>query len=81
MTAIQSDLDGFHNFASEELARSGRDLTLEDLLRQWRARQEQAETLASIRRGIADSEAGRVQGLTAVDDSIRVELGFPARRR
>lgn len=80
MTAIESDLDSFHHFASAELAHGGRNLTLEELLQQWRARQAHAETLASIRRGVDDAEAGRVHDLTAVDAKIRAELGFPGRR-
>jgi hypothetical protein len=84
MSMSQSELDGFHQFASNALASGGRDLSLEGLLRQWRDQQEEqeeVETIASIRRGIDDAEAGRVQNLADVDAKIRDELGFPARSR
>jgi predicted transcriptional regulator len=77
----QSDLDDFHHFASQELAHPSRALSLEDLVRQWNAQREQAETIASVRRGVADAEAGRVRDAGDVDAAIRAELGFPPRRR
>ena len=81
MQITQSDLDSFHSFASRELTNGGRAHSLEDLLQEWRCKQEEVETIASIRRGIDDAEAGRVQSLADVDASIRAELGFPARSR
>ena len=39
------------------------------------------ETLASIRRGVADAEAGRLRDIEEVDVSIRGQLGFPCRER
>ena len=81
MTISQSDLDSFHYFATNELAQAVREVSLEELVSQWRAQQDDAETLASIRRGIADAEAGRVQDLNEVDAKIRTELSLPARRR
>lgn len=81
MQITQRDLDSFHSFASRELTNGGRALSLEDLLQEWRCKQEEVETIASIRRGIDDAEAGRVESLADVDASIRAELGFPARSR
>ncbi|HEY3393636.1 MAG TPA: hypothetical protein VGK58_13070, partial [Lacipirellulaceae bacterium] len=77
----QSDLDNFHVFATNESARAGRQVRLEELVSQWRARQIDGESVDSIRRGVADAEAGRTQSLANVDAKIRTELGFPARRR
>jgi hypothetical protein len=54
---------------------------LEDLLQAWRERDEESETLASIRRGVADAECGRVSDLAEVDAKIRGELGFSSRTR
>jgi hypothetical protein len=81
MHATQHDLDSFHSFASWSLSKGGRDLSLEDLLQQWRDQQEEVETIASVRRGAADAEAGRVRSLAEVDASIRAELGIFASGR
>ena len=81
MSISQSDLDSFHHFASHELSQRGAGLSLEDLLDKWRAEREHAETIASIRRGVKDANAGRMHDLADVDTKIRTELGFPARRR
>lgn len=78
MHVTQHDLDSFHLFASRSLSKGGRDLSLEDLLKQWR---EELETIASVRRGTKDADAGRVRSLAEVDESIRAELGLPAAGR
>jgi hypothetical protein len=77
MTALQRDLADFHQFASREVETAGDDVDLEDLLNQWRAAQEQAETLAAIRRGLEDSANGRMYELHEVDAMIRKSLGLP----
>jgi hypothetical protein len=81
MTLTQGDLDSFHHFATELLSRSGSQLSLEELLNQWNDRRDEADTIASIRRGVADAQAGRVQSLADVDARIRKAVGFPARGR
>ena len=81
MIVNQSDLDDFHQFASREIAQRGQSLNLEDLITQWHAQQEHEETVASVRRGVDDADAGRMRDATEVDKTIRNELGFPARRR
>ena len=79
MTVNQSDLDSFHDSASNLLAKAGRDLELEDLVSQWHAQREHADTIESIRRGIGDAVAGRVHDLADVDAHIRNVLSFPGR--
>ena len=81
MIVNQSDLDSFHNFATHLLATSAGDLSLDELLSQWRAKREQAETVESVRRGVADADTGRLRDLADVDAKIRADLGFPARRQ
>lgn len=80
MSLSQSDIDNFHLFASQELPHCAPDSGLEDLLNKWQIQREQQEALASIRRGIADADAGRVHDIDTVDSQIRAKLGFPARR-
>ncbi len=81
MSVDLSELDSFHQFAVRALAGTGEDLSLEELLRQWRAQREREETIASVRRGVNDAEAGRVRDMAEVDAAIRAELRFPARQR
>lgn len=81
MTVNQSDLDGFHHFATDLLAQAGRELSLEELVNKWRAERAHAETVESVRRGVADAEAGRMHDLADVDAKIRTELGFRPRGR
>lgn len=80
MSLSQGDIDSFHVFASQELPHLGPNQGLEDIMKKWQAEREQAEALASIRRGVADAEAGRFQNIATVDQGIREKLGFPARR-
>jgi hypothetical protein len=77
----QSDLDSFHQFATNALSAGACDLSLQALLDQWHKRHDAEDTIASIKRGVADAEAGRAKRLVEVDAKIRNELGFPARGR
>jgi hypothetical protein len=80
MMISQNELDNFHLFASNEIARAGRNVSLEELVSQWQARQVDPEAVASIRRGVEDASAGRTKALSEVDENIRTGLGFSARR-
>jgi hypothetical protein len=52
---------------------------LEDHVEESQTKRAEAETIESIRRGVADADNGRVQSLSDMDGKIRSELGFPAR--
>jgi hypothetical protein len=80
MTVNQSDLDSFHDFATNFLSHTESSFSLEELILKWRAEREVTETVESIRRGSADAQAGRLHDLAEVDEKIRSQLGFPARR-
>ncbi len=80
MSLSQSDIDSFHLFASQELTHLGPGQDLEEIVRRWQTQREEAEALASIRRGVEDAEAGRFQDIGTVDKGIREKLGFPTRR-
>jgi hypothetical protein len=80
MTVNQNDLDSFHDFATNLLSDSESTLSLEEVVKKWRAERELSAAIESVRRGIADAEAGYLRDLADVDERIRSELGFPGRR-
>jgi hypothetical protein len=80
MIVNQSDIDSFHDFATDLLSHSEGTVSLEELVMKWRAERELSETVESVRRAIADADAGRLRDLAEVDRRIRDELNFPARR-
>lgn len=73
MSVTQTDLDDFRRFASERLATRGAN-SLADLLREWEAARERVETLDSIRRGLANADAGRIRPTQDVLDELRSGL-------
>jgi len=80
MTVTQHDLDSFHDFATQMLAHRREALSFEELFEQWCAKREREETIAAVREGIADAEAGRTVDIKDADAMIRTRLGFPPRR-
>jgi hypothetical protein len=79
MTITQTELVSFHEFATDLLARAKRELSLEQIVQQWQSERDQAETIESIRRGVADATAGRMKDLAEINAKIRDELGFSKR--
>lgn len=81
MTVTAKELDHFHRFGLEQIDNGGTNLTLEDLVDLWRAQNptdaELEASLASLRRGLADAEAGRIHPATEVLDELR--RGIPAK--
>jgi hypothetical protein len=67
MTVDQSDLDSFHDFATNLLSHTNRHFSLEELVKQWRSERERAETVESVLRGVADAGAGRLHDLADVE--------------
>ena len=74
MTTLQ-ELDQFNRFAESKLREAQDGLSLEKCLLLWRRQIEDDETVASIQRGIADCEAGRVKSLDEAFDNVRRQLG------
>jgi len=68
----------FRQFVSRQIE-SGTTMSLEQCVQQWREEYDRAETIAAIKRGIEDIEAGRVHTLEEVDAHIRQKLGLPPR--
>jgi predicted transcriptional regulator len=60
-----NDLRAFRDFASEQLADGGADMTLGEALSLWEyensPEEEREETLRAIRRGLDDMDAGRTK--------------------
>ena len=75
MTMSQSELDSFHNFATNILAHGNRDISLEDLVSQWHSQREHAETLASIRDETAAAIAAVVEAARAMPEPLPDSFG------
>ena len=79
MPVTELELQSFTRFVAERMKSVGNDLSLEACLQRWRAEQEREETIAAIKRGVADMEAGRYQSLDEVDAEIRKKYGLRPR--
>ena len=74
MTAlIEQDLDEFNKFVQAH-PNAEDNLSLEDYICLWRAASERDETIAAIREGLDDLEAGRVRPADAVMADLRQRL-------
>lgn len=60
-----NDLRAFRDFADEQLAHDGADLTLDEALARWAyensSDEEREETVRAIQRGLDDMHAGRTR--------------------
>jgi predicted transcriptional regulator len=74
MPAIAEELDQFTRYVRERLISNSADLSLEECLREWRAAQEEAETIAAIQRGLDDIAAGRYMTIEDADGYVRSQL-------
>ena len=66
-----SDLTSFREYLDQRIADGESELTPEAALRNWRELQ---ESLQSIRRGLADADAGRVRPAADLLDELRARL-------
>jgi len=73
MGVTQADLEAFQRFAADRLAGEGAE-SLGDLLRDWESAREQDDTIRSVKRGLADIDAGRTRDAQAVLDELRAGL-------
>ncbi len=76
MSVTRDELLRFNQFVFDRLDNGGGELTLEDCVRQWRIREREAEDLTSIKRGLAEADAGLLHPLEAVTERIRQKHGF-----
>ncbi len=63
-----NDAEAFYRFLGEQLHLGLPSQTPEELLDDWRNRREYDETLAVVREGMADAEAGRMRPLRELLD-------------
>ena len=80
MPVTIDEIDRFSRFAKQAVGHEQRAESLEECLQMWREEQELAETIADVRQGVADIEAGRFSTLEEADRRIRAELGWPPRK-
>lgn len=59
MAVTQEDLENFHRFASQRIGNGAPELSLGELVEEWRAAQENRDVHAAIQESLADVEAGR----------------------
>lgn len=78
MPVTELELKSFTEFVSAQMELDD-TLSLELCLDRWRAEQERAETIAAVKRGVADMEAGRFQTLEEFDAEFRKVFGLPPR--
>ena len=75
MLVTPEQLDQFHRFASERLENAETELTLDDLVAQWR--DEREATNAALGEAFAQLDAGLEQPLDEAMEEIRQRLGLP----
>jgi hypothetical protein len=75
------DPQAFREFLDAQLADGGANLTLDEVLALWECENqteaERAETLAAIREGLADVEAGRVRPAREAIAELRRKYNLP----
>jgi predicted transcriptional regulator len=66
-----SELCSFREYLDQRIAGGEVELTPENALRDWR---EMQDSLQSIRRGIADADAGRIRTAESLLDELQTRL-------
>jgi predicted transcriptional regulator len=76
-----NDLRAFRDFVDEQLANGGSNLTLGEALELWEyencSEAEREDTIAAIRRGLADVASGRVRPAREAIAEIRRKHNLP----
>jgi len=74
-TSNTSDLQSFYGFLGQHLHGGEHLSTPEQLLKDWRAREEIQETVADVRESVADYEAGKGVPVEVAFANVRKKLG------
>lgn len=69
-----TELQNFRQYLDQRLTDGSQELSPEEALRDWREHQ---QTIQSIRRGLADVEAGRTRPAVDVIEELRARLTRP----
>lgn len=78
MPTTREELDQFHQFAIEQISRSGSPLELDDLVTNWRELRERLEVKAILERALAEMDAGLGRPAFEVMEELRVKYNIPA---
>ncbi len=77
-TESSTELQRYHQFQKELLTQGRTDLSPEEVLRLWRAQQQDyADTVEAIREGLVDVKAGRTEPLEHFDRKFREKHNIP----
>ena len=77
-TQSSTELQQYHQFQKELLDQGRTNLSPEEVLRLWRAgQQEYADTVEAIKEGLQDVEAGRVEPFEEFDERFRKKHNIP----
>jgi hypothetical protein len=66
-----SELQSFREYLDRRIADGDVELSPENLLREWR---DMRESMQSVRRGIADADAGRIRTAESLLDELQARL-------
>lgn len=66
-----SELQSFREYLDRRITDGDVELSPENLLREWR---EMRESMQSVRRGIADADAGRIRTAESLLDELQARL-------
>lgn len=74
--SIQSELRDFFQFASIRVQSGDGELSLEELVRQWRQTTEYAQAVGDVNQGVADTAQGKAQPISEAFADVRKKLGI-----
>jgi hypothetical protein len=74
--SIQSELRDFVQFASIRVQSGDNELSVEELVRQWRQTTEYAQAVADVSQGVSDAAQGKAQPISEAFADVRKKLGI-----
>jgi len=74
--SIQSELRDFVQFASIRVQSGDNELSVEELVRQWRQTTEYAQAVADVSQGVSDAAQGKAQPISEAFAGVRKKLGI-----
>jgi len=74
--SISQQLQNFFQFATERIETANTDLSLEELVQQWRKDLEHSEAVEDVRQGLIDEADGLAEPVATAFAGIRRQLGF-----